>query len=103
LLAGCRDRLAHGVATAFAEDMAGAAANFVTLADRATRADAQDRYFAAHRMLTRRGQDLLQQFRQEFVSSCDQTLQLLAQPLIQRAPAAFGELSSSRMRTSSRS
>ncbi len=93
LLAGCRDRLAHGVATAFAEDMAGAAANFVTLADRATRADAQDRYFAAHRMLTRRGQDLLQQFRQEFVSSCDQTLQLLAQPLIQRAPAAFGELS----------
>jgi hypothetical protein len=65
----------------------------VTLADRATRTDAQDRYFSAHRILTTRGQDLLQQFRHEFVSSCDLAFQLLAQPPAQHAPAAFGELS----------
>lgn len=92
LLAGSRDRLAHGAATAFAEHLADAADNLLALADRATSTVTQDRYSAARWLLARRGQELLQQFRLEFVSACDAAFLALDRPNIQPAATQVSEL-----------
>ncbi len=92
LLAGCRDRLAHGTATAFAEHLNNAADNLLAFADRAISTDAQHRFFAAHGMLAKRGQELLQRFRIEFISACDAGLLALDRPRIQPATEDASEL-----------
>ncbi len=63
LLAGCRDRLAHGVAMALAEHLGAVTDDLLGMADRATSLEQQQRYFAAMEFLTSRGQDFLERFR----------------------------------------
>jgi len=63
LLAGCRDRLAHGVAKALAENRGAVADDLLGMADRATSLEQQQRYFAAMEFLTSRGQDFVERFR----------------------------------------
>jgi hypothetical protein len=92
LLGGCRDRLVHGAATAFAERLADAAGNLLALADRATTSGTQDRYYAANRLLATRGQEVLQQYRVEFVTAFDAALAALDRPNIQPATVPFSEL-----------
>ncbi len=92
LLAGCRDRLAHGAATAFAEHLTSAAENLLAFADRAISTEAQNRFFAAHGILSKRGQALLQRFRLEFISACDAGLLALDRPMIQPATEDCSEL-----------
>lgn len=92
LLAGCRDRLAHGAATAFAEHLTNAADNLLSFADRAISTEAQGRFFAAHGILAKRGQELLQRFRLEFIAACDASLLTLDRPMIQPATEDASEL-----------
>jgi hypothetical protein len=92
LLAGCRDRLAHGAATAFAEHLNDAADNLLAFAERAISTEAQHRFFAAHGILAKRGQELLQRFRVEFISACDAALLALDRPRIQPATEDASEL-----------
>ena len=63
LLAGCRDRLAHGVAMALGERLDAVAEDLLGMADRATSLEQQQRYFAAMEFLTSRGQDFVERFR----------------------------------------
>lgn len=92
LLAGCRDRLAHGAATAFAEHLTNAADNLLAFADRAISTEAEHRFFAAHGILAKRGQELLQRFRLDFISACDAALLTLDRPRIQPATEDASEL-----------
>jgi len=74
LLAACRDRLVHGVATSFAENMGRAVEDLLGMADRATSLEHQQAYFAAMELLERRGQELLQNFRGSYVNAFDASL-----------------------------
>jgi len=74
LLAACRDRLVHRVATGFAENMSRAVEDLLGMADRATSLDQQQAYFAAMELLERRGQELLQGFRGAYVNLFDASL-----------------------------
>ncbi|MCG6897928.1 MAG: DUF1631 domain-containing protein [Thiocapsa sp.] len=67
LLAGCRDRLAHGLATAFAQHMGKATEDLLGMADRATSLEQQRLFVSAMDFLGQRGQELLQQFRTAYV------------------------------------
>ncbi|NKN32915.1 DUF1631 domain-containing protein [Marichromatium bheemlicum] len=68
LLAGCRDRLAHGLATVFAQHLDSANDDFLGMADRATSLEQQQLYFAAMDFLSGHGQLLLQHFRGAYVT-----------------------------------
>ncbi len=71
LLALCRDRLAHGVATAFAEKMGAAGEDLLGMADRATSLQQQQLYLTTLEFLRERGQTLLQHFRAAYVQRFD--------------------------------
>ena len=73
----CRDRLAHGLATAFAHNLGSANDDLLALADRATSLEQQQLYFAAMDFLSNRGQQLLQQFRATFVTQFDEGVEAL--------------------------
>ncbi|NCC29032.1 MAG: DUF1631 domain-containing protein [Gammaproteobacteria bacterium] len=77
LLSGCRDRLAHGLATVFAQHLGGASADFLGMADRATSLEQQQLYFSAMDFLDNRGQQLLQQFRSTYVACFDASVATL--------------------------
>jgi hypothetical protein len=77
LLGVCRDRLVHGVATAFAGNLGRATDTLLGMADRATSLDQQQLYFAAMDFLSKRGQVLLQHFRSSFVNHFDASLAAL--------------------------
>jgi hypothetical protein len=83
LLTGCRDRLAHGLATVFARHLGGASEDFLGMADRATSLEHQQLYFSAMDFLDNRGQQLLQQFRSAYVACFDACVAVL-----QSAPEA---------------
>jgi hypothetical protein len=74
LLVNCRDRLVHGVATAFAGNLGRATDALLGMADHATSLDQQQLYFAAMEFLSKRGQQLLQQFRSAYVNQFDAAL-----------------------------
>lgn len=71
LLGGCRDRLAHGLATAFAQHMGNATDDLLGMADRATSLEQQRLFVSAMDFLSERGQALLQQFRTAYVERFD--------------------------------
>ncbi|EGV18072.1 DUF1631 domain-containing protein [Thiocapsa marina] len=77
LLTGCRDRLAHGLATVFAQHLGGASEDFLGMADRATSLEQQQLYFSAMDFLDNRGQQLLQQFRSAYVACFDASVAAL--------------------------
>ena len=77
LLTGCRDRLAHGLATVFAQHLGGASEDFLGMADRATSMEQQQLYFSAMGFLDNRGQQLLQQFRSAYVACFDSSVAAL--------------------------
>ncbi|QVL47753.1 MAG: DUF1631 domain-containing protein [Thiocapsa sp.] len=77
LLSGCRDRLAHGLATVFAQHLGGASEDFLGMADRATSLEQQQLYFSAMDFLDSRGQQLLQQFRSAYVACFDASVATL--------------------------
>ncbi len=79
LLALCRDRLAHGVATAFAENMGKAKEDLLGMADRATSLDHQRLYLSALDFLADRGQTLLQHFRAAYVQRFDDNVAAVRQ------------------------
>lgn len=90
----CRDRLAHGLATAFARNLGSANDDLLALADRATSLEQQQLHFAAMAFLSNRGQHLLQQFRATFVSQFDTSVQALRQGRRPEPPQEHpGELS----------
>ena len=91
----CRDRLAHGLATAFARNLGSANDDLLALADRATSLEQQQLHFAAMDFLSNRGQQLLQQFRATFVTEFDASVQALRHGRRREAaaPEGFGELS----------
>ena len=74
LLAVCRDRLAHGVATAFAGNLGSANDDLLRMADRATSLEQQQLHFAALDFLANRSQGLLEHFRSAFVAQFDSSL-----------------------------
>ena len=74
LLDECRDRLAHGVATAFAENLTQIYNNLIRLAESTTRLERQHVYFATERFLSAHSQELLEQFRGSFVQTFDQNI-----------------------------
>jgi hypothetical protein len=71
LLTGCRDRLAHGLATVFAQQLDGASEEFLGMAHRASSLEHQQLYFSAMNFLGNRGQQLLQQFHSAYVACFD--------------------------------
>ncbi|MEA3276714.1 MAG: DUF1631 domain-containing protein [Pseudomonadota bacterium] len=73
-LISLRDRLVHGVATVFAENLGSAQDNLLAMADRASSLGAQNLYLAAQSFLTQRGQELLQRFRSAFLRSFDDSM-----------------------------
>ncbi len=77
LIEVCRDRLAHGLATAFARNLGSANDDLLALADRATSLEQQQLHFAAMDFLSTRGQQLLQQFRATFVAEFDVSMEAL--------------------------
>ncbi|MFB1488841.1 MULTISPECIES: DUF1631 domain-containing protein [unclassified Thiocapsa] len=77
LLTGCRDRLAHGLATVFAQHLGGASEDFLGMADRATSMEQQQLYFSAMGFLDNRGQQLLQQFRSAYIACFDASVAAL--------------------------
>ncbi|WP_296806999.1 DUF1631 domain-containing protein [Thiocapsa sp.] len=77
LLTGCRDRLAHGLATVFAQHLGGASEDFLGMADRATSLEQQQLYFSAMDFLDNHGQRLLQQFRSAYVACFDASVAAL--------------------------
>ncbi|WP_373510257.1 DUF1631 domain-containing protein [Thiocapsa sp.] len=77
LLSGCRDRLAHGLATVFAQHLGGATEDFLGMADRATSLEQQQLYFSAMDFLGSRGHQLLQQFRSAHVACFDASVAAL--------------------------
>ncbi len=77
LVNGCRDRLALGLATVFAQHLDGANDDFLGMADRATSMEQQQLYFSAKDFINRRGQQLLQQFRSTYIASFDVSLAAL--------------------------
>ncbi|MGE5153469.1 MAG: DUF1631 domain-containing protein [Bdellovibrio bacteriovorus] len=93
LLALCRDRLAHGIATAFAGNLGKAHDDLLGMADRATSLEHQQLYFAATEILASRGQELLRAFRSAYVTQFDASLALLHRDRRLAHPAELGELS----------
>jgi hypothetical protein len=77
LLMVCRDRLAQGVATAFAENLGRASDDLLGMADRATSLNQQQLCFAAMDFLSSRGQALLAQFSNSYVQVFDHNLAAL--------------------------
>ncbi|WP_295584312.1 DUF1631 domain-containing protein [uncultured Lamprocystis sp.] len=77
LLMVCRDRLAQGVATAFAENLGRANDDLLGMADRATSLNQQQLCFAAMNLLSNRGQVLLAQFRASYVHFFDHNVSAL--------------------------
>jgi hypothetical protein len=77
LLTGCRDRLAYGLATIFAQHLGSANADFLGMCDRATSLEQQQLYVSAMEFLNDRGQDLLQQFRIAYVACFDASVAAL--------------------------
>ncbi len=71
LLAECRDRLAHAVATAFAGNLGAASEDLLGMADRATSLEQQQLQFAALELLAKRSQPLLEHFRSAYVTQFD--------------------------------
>jgi hypothetical protein len=86
LLAGCRDRLAHGVAKALAENLGAVADDLLGMADRATSLEQQQRYFAAMEVLTSRGQDFVERFRDGLCAHFDVGLAALRRDRPSDAP-----------------
>ncbi len=93
LLTLCRDRLAHGVATAFADNLGKAHDDLLGMADRATSLEHQQLYFTAIEFLANRGQPLLQQFRAGYVAHFDASLAGLRRGRRLERPEELGELS----------
>jgi hypothetical protein len=77
LLMVCRDRLAQGVATAFAENLGRANDDLLGMADRATSLHQQQLCFAAMDLLSSRGQALLAQFSNSYVQVFDHNVAAL--------------------------
>lgn len=77
LLNSCRDRLAHGLATVFAQHMSDASEDLLGMADRATSLEQQQLYFSAMNLLEKQGQQLLQQFHRAYVASFDASVAAL--------------------------
>ena len=71
LLTGCRDRLAHWVASAIGVSLDNAGDDLLGLADRATSLEQQQLHFAAMEFLTRLGRELPAQYRQSFAEQFD--------------------------------
>jgi hypothetical protein len=71
LLAVCRDRLAHAVATAFAGNLGAASDDLLGMADRAISLEQQQLHFAALELLSNRSQALLEHFRSAYVAQFD--------------------------------
>ncbi|MBN2886473.1 MAG: DUF1631 family protein, partial [Chromatiaceae bacterium] len=74
LLAGCRDRLANGLSTLFAQHLGDANENLLGMADRATSMEQQQLYFMALELLNKSNQRLLQGFRDSYVKAFDQAI-----------------------------
>jgi len=74
LLAGCRDRLANGLSTLFAQHLGDANENLLGMADRATSMEQQQLYFMALELLNKSNQRLLQGFRDTYVKAFDQAI-----------------------------
>ncbi|WP_026199281.1 DUF1631 domain-containing protein [Lamprocystis purpurea] len=77
LLMVCRDRLAQGVATAFAENLGRANDDLLGMADRATSLNQQQLCFAAMDLLSSRGQALLAQFSNSYAQVFDHNVAAL--------------------------
>lgn len=93
LLGICRDRLALGVATAFARNLGKANDDLLGMADRATSLEHQQLYFAAMDFLANRGQILLQRFRDAYVAQFGSSLAALHGGRRLEHAADLGELS----------
>lgn len=87
LVQSCRDRLAHGVSTTFAERLGDAQENLLALADESISLERQQICFAAKRFLEQRGQDLLQRFRSEYVRVYDEMMAFHLQGQLQEEGA----------------
>jgi len=92
LLAGCRDRLAHGIALTFDEHLGRVGDDLLGMADRATSLEQQQRYFAALEFLTSRGQDLVAQFRGSFGEHFDAGISALRRGRPHDTPSALVDL-----------
>ncbi|MBK1643175.1 hypothetical protein CKO25_00590 [Thiocapsa imhoffii] len=77
LVNSCRDRLALGLATAFAKHIDNANDDFLGMADRATSMEQQRLYFSAMEFLTQRAQDVLQHFRNAYTTAFDDRVKSL--------------------------
>lgn len=93
LLGLCRDGLVHGVATAFAGNLARANDDLLGMADRATSLEHQQLYFAAMEFLANRSQALLQGFRTSYLARFEIGLEALRPGRRVQYPADLGELS----------
>jgi len=92
LLAGCRDRLAHGVALTFDEHLGRVGDDLLGMADRATSLELQQGYFAALEFLTSRGQDLVAQLRGSFSEHFDAGIMALRRGRPHDTPSALVDL-----------
>lgn len=77
LITGCRDRLALGLATVFAQHLDSANDDFLGMADRATSMEQQQLYFSAMDFINSRGQLLLQEFRSTYIAAFDASVAAL--------------------------
>jgi len=92
LLGICRDRLIHGVATAFAGNLGKAKDDLLAMADRVTSLEQQHLYFAAMEVLANRAQAMLEAFRSAYLAQFDADVAGLHRGRGPEHPIQLGEL-----------